>query len=74
MGRYLLSAMQKENIDYSHVVRAAAQKTAFQFRSKVLDGSDLEVECHQRGPAVSHMYVDNIDQTWPPAPTGCCPA
>ena len=44
MGRYLLAAMAKEGIDCSHVVSDASQKTGFQFKGKVTDGSDPPVE------------------------------
>ena len=64
MGRYLLAAMQQENIDCSHVVCDPLQKTGFQFKSKVLDGSDPEVEYHRQGSAASHICVDDIDITW----------
>ena len=64
MGRYLLAAMQQEGIDCSHVVCDAAQKTGFQFKSKVLDGSDPEVEYHRHGSAASHICVDDIDRAW----------
>lgn len=64
MGRYLLAAMQKEGIDCSHVVCDAAQKTGFQFKGKVLDGSDPPVEYHRQGSAASHMCVDDIDRDW----------
>ena len=64
MGRYLLAAMQQEGIDCSHVVCDAAQKTGFQFKSKVLDGSDPEVEYHRHGSAASHLCVDDIDRAW----------
>ncbi|ABM36800.1 sugar kinase [Polaromonas naphthalenivorans] len=64
MGRYLLAAMQKEGIDCSHVVCDAAQQTGFQFKSKVLDGSDPEVEYHRQGSAASHICVDDIDREW----------
>ena len=64
MGRYLLAAMQKEDIDCSHVVCDASQKTGFQFKGQVLDGSDPEVEYHRHGSAASHMDVDDIDRDW----------
>ena len=64
MGRYLLAAMQKEGIDCSHVVCDASQKTGFQFKGKVLDGSDPPVEYHRQGSAASHICVDDIDQDW----------
>ena len=64
MGRYLLAAMQKESIDCTHVVCDAAQKTGFQFKGKVLDGSDPEVEYHRQGSAASHLCVDDIDKDW----------
>ena len=64
MGRYLLAAMRHEGIDCSHVVCDPSQKTGFQFKSKVLDGSDPEVEYHRQDSAASHMCVDDIDEVW----------
>ena len=64
MGRYLLAAMASEGIDCSHVVCDATQKTGFQFKSKVLDGSDPQVEYHSQGSAASHIGVDEIDREW----------
>ena len=64
MGRYLLAAMAGEGIDCSHVVCDAAQKTGFQFKGKVLDGSDPPVEYHREGSAASHMGEGDIDQPW----------
>jgi 2-dehydro-3-deoxygluconokinase len=64
MGRYLLAAMEKEGIDCSHVVCDASQKTGFQFKGQVLDGSDPPVEYHRKGSAASHMCVDDIDESW----------
>ncbi|MEO8015751.1 sugar kinase [Polaromonas sp.] len=64
MGRYLLAAMQQEGIDCSHVVCDPSQKTGFQFKSKVLDGSDPQVEYHRQGSAASHICVDDIDEDW----------
>jgi 2-dehydro-3-deoxygluconokinase len=64
MGRYLLAAMQRESIDCSHVVCDPLQKTGFQFKGKVLDGSDPEVEYHRRGSAASHMQAQDIDEPW----------
>ncbi len=64
MGRYLLAAMAREGIDCSHVVCDAAQKTGFQFKGKVLDGSDPPVEYHRKGSAASHMGVADIDEAW----------
>ena len=64
MGRYLLAAMRAEGIDCSHVVCDPAQKTGFQFKSKVTDGSDPLVEYHRQGSAASHMGVQDIDAAW----------
>ena len=64
MGRYLLAAMRHEGIDCSHVVCDPSQTTGFQFKSKVLDGSDPEVEYHRQDSAASHMCVDDIDEAW----------
>ncbi|MDP3795563.1 MAG: sugar kinase [Polaromonas sp.] len=64
MGRYLLAAMAGEGIDCSHVVCDATQKTGFQFKGKVTDGSDPPVEYHRKGSAASHMGVADIDEAW----------
>ena len=64
MGRYLLAAMAREGIDCSHVVCDPSQKTGFQFKGQVTDGSDPPVEYHRQGSAASHMYVDDIDEAW----------
>ena len=64
MGRYLLAAMAGEGIDCSHVVCDGAQKTGFQFKGKVLDGSDPPVEYHRKDSAASHMGVADIDEAW----------
>ncbi|MBK5204434.1 MAG: sugar kinase [Polaromonas sp.] len=64
MGRYLLGAMSDEGIDCSHVVCDASQKTGFQFKGKVTDGSDPPVEYHRQGSAASHMDARDIDEAW----------
>ncbi|MEC4720121.1 sugar kinase [Noviherbaspirillum sp. CPCC 100848] len=64
MGRYLLKAMQREGIDCSHVVCDAAQRTGFQFKGRVTDGSDPPVEYHRKGSAASQMTVGDIDVPW----------
>ena len=64
MGRYLLAAMTGEGIDCSHVVCDASQRTGFQFKGRVTDGSDPPVEYHRKGSAASHMGVADIDEAW----------
>ena len=64
MGRYLLGAMRAEGIDCSHVVCDASQRTGFQFKGRVTDGSDPPVEYHRKGSAASHMGVADIDEAW----------
>lgn len=64
MGRYLLAAMSREGIDCSRVKSDAHQKTGFQFKGQVTDGSDPPVEYHRKGSAASHMGVDDIDEEW----------
>ena len=64
MGRYLLAAMALEGIDCTHVVCDAAQKTGFQFKGRVTDGSDPPVEYHRKGSAASHMGEADIDAAW----------
>ena len=64
MGRYLLHAMAAEGIDCSHVVCDSTQKTGFQFKGVVIDGSDPPVEYHRQGSAASHMGPADIDADW----------
>ena len=64
MGRYLLAAMASEGIDCSHVVCDPSQRTGFQFKGRVTDGSDPPVEYHRKGSAASHMGVADIDEAW----------
>ncbi len=64
MGRYLLAALSAEGVDCSHVICDATQKTGFQFKGKVTDGSDPPVEYHRKGSAASHMGVNDIDEAW----------
>jgi 2-dehydro-3-deoxygluconokinase len=42
----------------------ASQKTGFQFKGCVTDGSDPPVEYHRKGSAASHMGVADIDEAW----------
>jgi dehydrogluconokinase len=64
MGRYLLAEMQKEGIDCSHVVSDPAQRTGFQFKGRVTDGSDPPVEYHRKGSAASQMGPADVDVPW----------
>jgi sugar/nucleoside kinase (ribokinase family) len=64
MGRYLLAEMQREGIDCSRVVIDPSQRTGFQFKGRVTDGSDPPVEYHRKGSAASHMGPDDIDVPW----------
>ena len=62
MGRALLATMQGEGIDCSHVISDAAQRTGFQFKGRVTDGSDPPVEYHRKGSAASHMGPADVDE------------
>ena len=64
MGRYLLAEMQREGVDCSRVVVDATQRTGFQFKGRVTDGSDPPVEYHRKGSAASRMGPDDIDAPW----------
>jgi sugar/nucleoside kinase (ribokinase family) len=64
MGRYLLAAMTQEGIDCSHVSCDPAQKTGFQFKGCVTDGSDPAIEYHRKDSAASHMGVADVDEAW----------
>ncbi|MDM0013038.1 sugar kinase [Variovorax sp. J22P168] len=64
MGRALLAAMQGEGIDCSHVICDASQRTGFQFKGRVTDGSDPPVEYHRKGSAASRMGPADVDEAW----------
>jgi 2-dehydro-3-deoxygluconokinase len=64
MGRYLLGAMQQEGIDCSHVTCDPAQRTGFQFKGRVDDGSDPPVEYHRQGSAASQTTLADLDEDW----------
>ena len=64
MGRALLATMQAEGIDCSHVVCDASQRTGFQFKGRVTDGSDPPIEYHRKGSAASQMRPEDIDEAW----------
>jgi dehydrogluconokinase len=64
MGRALLATMQGEGIDCSHVICDASQRTGFQFKGRVTDGSDPPVEYHRKGSAASHMAPADVDEDW----------
>jgi sugar/nucleoside kinase (ribokinase family) len=64
MARYLLSTMQAEGVDCSHVVCDAAQSTGFLFKGRVTDGTDPPVEYHRKGSAASRMSVLDVDTNW----------
>jgi 2-dehydro-3-deoxygluconokinase len=64
MGRYLVNQMRGEGVNCDHVVMDAAQRTGFQFKGRVDDGSDPPVEYHRKGSAASLMTPDDIDASW----------
>lgn len=64
MGRSLIASMKAEGIDCSHVISDATQRTGFQFKGRVTDGSDPPVEYHRKGSAASHMGPADVDEAW----------
>ncbi|HET8748714.1 MAG TPA: sugar kinase [Ramlibacter sp.] len=64
MGRYLLAEMQREGVDCSRVTCDPAQRTGFQFKGRVTDGSDPPVEYHRKGSAASQMGPADVDEAW----------
>jgi 2-dehydro-3-deoxygluconokinase len=56
--------MQAEGVDCSRVVSFPDQRTGFQFKGRVDDGSDPPVEYHRKGSAASQMGPDDIDTGW----------
>jgi sugar/nucleoside kinase (ribokinase family) len=64
MARYLLGEMKAEGVDCSQVICMSGQRTGFQFKGRVMDGSDPPVEYHRKGSAASLMGPDDVDAGW----------
>ncbi len=64
MGRYLLGEMRREGIDCSRVAVVRGERTAFQFKGRVDDGSDPPIEYHRAGSAASRMDAADLDADW----------
>ncbi|MBV6271321.1 sugar kinase [Alcaligenaceae bacterium CGII-47] len=64
LGRYLLTELQNEGVDCSHVLSEPGQRTGMLFKGRVTDGSDPPVEYHRKGSAASRMRVEDIDEPW----------
>jgi dehydrogluconokinase len=64
MARALLATMKGEGIDCSHVICDPTQRTGFQFKGRVTDGSDPPVEYHRKGSAASQMGPADVDEAW----------
>ena len=55
LGRFVLNTLQAEGLNCQHVAVDPQHPTGFQFKSRVDDGSDPQVEYFRRGSAASHM-------------------
>ncbi len=64
MARYLLASIESEGVDCSKVVCDPAQRTGFMFKSRVVDGTDPQIEYHRSGSAASRMGPDDVDESW----------
>lgn len=63
MGRYLIDHMRGEGVNCDGVAMQAAQRTGFQFKGRVDDGSDPAIEYHRKGSAASLMTPADIDES-----------
>jgi sugar/nucleoside kinase (ribokinase family) len=64
MARFLRRTIEAEGVDCSRVACDATQRTGFQFKGCVTDGSDPPVEYHRRGSAASMFGADDLDLDW----------
>jgi len=46
------------------VITDPTQRTGFQFKGRVTDGSDPPIEYHRKGSAASHMGPADVDEAW----------
>ena len=60
LGRFVLQTLQTEGLNCQHVDIDPLHPTGFQFKSRVEDGSDPQVEYFRRGSAASHLNRDAI--------------
>lgn len=58
-GKFIISHLQKENVNIEQVLVDGRYPTGFQLKSKVLEG-DPEVEYFRKGSAASHLSVENF--------------
>src|ERR1044072_5568326 len=56
--------MQREGVDCSQVVCEPGERTGFQFKGRVDDGSDPPIEYHRKGSAASLIEPADIDAPW----------
>ena len=65
MGRYLLADDAGAKASTARTWPCdAAQRTGFQFKGRVTDGSDPPVEYHRKGSAASRMGAGDVDAAW----------
>ena len=64
MARYLLREVEAEGVDCTQVSCDVGQRTGFQFKGRVTDGSDPPVEYHRKGSAASMMGAADVDTDW----------
>lgn len=64
MARFLLKSMRAEGVNCDKVVCDPTQRTGFQIKGRVDDGSDPAIEYHRKGSAASLMTPDDVDETW----------
>ncbi|MBP3935712.1 MAG: sugar kinase, partial [Pseudomonas sp.] len=55
LGRFVRHALQADGLNCQYVTTDTQPPTGFQFKSRVDDGSDPQVEYFRRGSAASHM-------------------
>jgi dehydrogluconokinase len=62
LGRFVVDTLKGEGLDCTHVGVDSAHPTGFQFKSRVEDGSDPQVEYFRRGSAASHLSVADANE------------
>lgn len=60
-GRFVLSSLEKENINSESVTVDARYPTGFQLKSRAENGTDPIVEYFRKGSAASHLSCDDFD-------------
>jgi 2-dehydro-3-deoxygluconokinase len=63
-GRFLVSVLEREGIDHSHLAIDAQHRTGFMLKSRSEEGSDPQIEYNRKNSAASCMAAGELDAAY----------